>query len=356
MALPRAVKKQAKEAEELQQRLNQNPEEKAALEAEEAAKKQEAEAKAKAEAAEKETSQAASPEVSEDLTKDQDGNWEKRFKGMKQLYDAEVPKLRGELETAYNAMREMKGEFETFKTDTQQAVEAAINKPAESVEIELTDEEREQYGDNWIGIMQKIAGQGASELAKQVVNLQQQVSDLKKGQTDIQKTVQVNTTHDFYGELGRIVQEKTGKSWKDINTDSEFHAFLAATVPYTKNERQFYLLEAKKNLDAETAAKFYIDFAGPSSTDKGVSSQTDEPDLNKMPEDMIQPGTTTGSGDLPPKTELKTYTGTEVTQFYRDRREGKYKGKEAEAREIEKDILAAGRAGRIVEKRQYASA
>lgn len=336
MALPKSVKKQASEAQKLQDELNQPPAEPGLDEENEATKEPVAQA----------AEPVKPPEAGAEPAKDE--NWEKRFKGMNELYNREVPKLRGELEKAYINIDDLKKDINEVKANLQEAAKPADPEP---VDLVLTDEEREQYGEGWINMMQKIAGNGSEALAKQVVDLQRELAELKQGQTDIKQEVRVTNTQTFFSALARKVKTETGKDWLDINKDVEFHAFMGEQVPYTNQERQYFLNEAKGKLDVSTAAQFYIDYAGTlSSDDKGAALK--EP---AVPEELIQPDTTSGDS-LPPAREEKTYTTDEINQFYRDRREGKYKGKEAEAREIEIDILAAGRDGRIVDKRRYATA
>jgi len=346
---PKSVKNQAKEAESLQNALNQPPADASLEDANPVVVEQAAEVVALKED-ENLDPNLDPPKTSAELSTDQGSDWEKRFKGMKNLYDREVPKLRGQLDEAYTKINGFQSEID----DVKQLLQEAEQKPAElaPASLELSDEEREQYGEGWIEMMQKISGQGSSELAKQVVDLQKEISSLKQGQNDIQKTVQINTAHDFTTELARVVKDATGKDWKDINKDSEFHAFLSETVPYTNNERQHFLMKAKDNLDVSTAAQFFIDFAG-SLSSENVSLK--KPSANSVPDELLQPENA-GNGGLPPIKESKVYVSSEIDQFYRDKREGKYKGKESEAREIESDILLAGREGRIVEKRRYVSA
>jgi len=122
-------------------------------------------------------------------------------------------------------------------------------------------------------------------------------------------------------------------------------------VPYTTSEKQEFLAKAHREFDVDAAAKFFIDYAGP------ISSAKKEPSTKSglsVPDALITPETS--GGGINPQVEERVYTIAEVDQFYNDKRTGKYKGKEDEARKIEKDILSAGKAGRIVKQRAYANA
>ena len=344
MAAPKSVKKQVEEAKRLQEALNQPPEEPTPEPEEKPNETKGLEGKPGEDPEAGQNPEKDPPKVAAEAPTDQETDWEKRFKGMKKLYDREVPKLRGDLEAAYAQVEELRKEIEAVKTEITKQPEPEIPEV-----VELTPEEKEQYGEGWIQIMSKIANQGSATLAKQVVDLQRQLAELKNEQANIKEVVQVTNARDFYTELARRVKDATGKNWEDINTDVEFHAFLAEEVPYTGKERQFFLLQAKDALDVVAASQFFIDFI--ESTSSSGKSAEPEP---SVPEEIVEPETV--SGGIPPIEEKKIYTTGEINQFYADKRMGKYKGKEKEAREIERDIIAAGQEGRIVDKRMVATA
>lgn len=353
---PKAAQKQAAEAERLMKQISGqgNPEElEPAPDAAKTELNKEAESTTIVEPAEPEEEQgkkgleaepSSSTKGEEPKGKQQD-DWEKRFKGMKSLYDREVPKLRSELETAYSTIDEMKQEIADIhqKLETKPEPQPEL----EPVEFDLTDEEKEQYGEGLIGVMQRIAGQSRNALAKQVVDLQTKLANLESGQKEVTKTIVNDRESSFFAALDKAVPD-----WRDINTDSEFHAFLAEEVPYTGNERQFYLKQARDKLDSGKVISIFQDYLAST----GAASEGSSPKLGKasleVPEDQIVPSTQ--KGEQVPTEEDKVWTTEEIDEFYRDKRLGKYKGKEAEAREIEKDILLAAKTKRIVTKRRRA--
>ncbi len=342
MGQPRNVKKQANEAKKLQEALNSDIA--TATPIEEPAEELEQKTATEIAAEEKQNlAQADIPAKSEEL-KAGDSDWEKRYKGLQLRYNREVPELRGKLSTTEDTIISLRKEINDVK-DSIQTVET----PAPAKDLEFSDEEREQYGDGWIEMMKKVAEGSHGELVRQVADLQNQLANVKQGVTQVRETVVVNTERDFFAALNSMVKAKTGKDWKSINEEDNFHNFLAEEVPYTGRERQEYLAEARGNLDVDSAAKFFIDYAG------SISSKTEpEPIAPEVPEELITPEVS--GGNIPPIKEEKVYTTSEIDQFYSDKRKGKYKGNEKEARIIEQDILAAGNSGRIVTKRSYAQA
>lgn len=339
MGQPRSVKKQVREAEKLQEALNTDPTKVAPIDK----PAEELEQPAAVAAVEKPNlDQPVIPAIGEEPKVDET-DWEKRYKGLQTRYNREVPELRGQLKTALTEIDGFKTELETVREEIQK-VEI---RPAPQ-DIELTDELREQYGEGMIGVMTEIAKQSNTDMAKQIVDLQQQLANVKQGVTHDREVVVVNNERSFFVALDKSVKEATGKSWKDINDDDNFHNFLAEKVPYTDHEKQDFLAKARENLNVEAAAKFFIDYAGPSS-EKEPSPYI----VPEVPEELITPEV--AGGNIPPIEEAKVYTTAEVDQFYSDKRKGKYKDKN-EARKIEQDILTAGREGRIVTRRAPAYA
>jgi len=342
MAIPRSVKKQATEAEELQKALNTDPVKTAPIE--KSAEELEQEAAEIAAKEQQNLNQPAIPASSEELKVD-DTDWEKRFKGLQTRYTREVPELRGQLSTAENKVDSLQKDVDGLKA----SIQAVETQAPESHEIIFSDEELEQYGEGYIGMMIKVAEQSQGEMAKQIVDLQQKLATLTQGVTKVRETVVVNNERDFRVALASKVKAATGREWLEINSDDNFHNFLAELVPYTNSEKQEFLAKAHEKFDVDAAAKFFIDYAGPSSSKKEPSSVV----VPEVPEELITPAT--ASSGIPPIEEAKVYTTAEVDQFYSDKRKGKYKD-QAEARKIEEDILLAGREGRIVTRRQAAYA
>jgi len=340
MTVPRSVKKQATEAKKLQEALNTDPAEAAPIEK----PSDKLEQPAAAAAEDQNLDQPVIPAVGEEPKVDET-EWEKRYKGLQKRYNREVPELRGLLSTAEDKVEFLQKDVDELKVSIQnvETLQPALD------EVTFSDEEIEQYGEGNIGMMRKVAQQSAGEMAKQIVDLQQQLANVKQGVTQVRETVVVNHERDFRSALALKVKTETGRDWLEINDDDGFHNFLAELVPYTDREKQEFLAKAHSEFDVDAAAKFFIDYAGPSSLKKEPSPSI----VPNVPEELITPETS--SGGIPPIEEAKVYTHAEVDQFYADKRKGKYKDKN-EARKIEQDILTAGREGRIVKHRAAAYA
>ena len=332
-------KKAGEEANRLINELNQEPGKAAPDETtaqDEATKKAEAEASADSE----QNLDQSSPLEKGAEPAPAGEDWEARFKGLQITYQRDVPELRGQLLVANQSLDSLRSEFTALKEQLDSAPDEQSEKPAE---LELTAEEIEQYGPGLIEMMKRISQNGSGDLAKQVVGLQQTIAELKAGQDSIVKHTAVSEEDKFFSELDAAVPD-----WEKINHDPKFHAFLAETVPYTGNERQVFLKQARESFDAKATIQFFTDFKDTVSPGSSQDSEH-KPDL-EIPENMVTPKNS--GGGAPPAEEKKYYTVDEVNRFYKEKAGGKYRGKETEARKLEKDIFAAGNEGRILSNAQ----
>jgi len=339
---PKGIKKQAAEAKKLQEELIKNPADDVALDAvQEPNPADDAELAAKADE-DKNLDQPDKDAKSEELAAKPETDWEKRFNGLKASYDREVPKLRGELDTAHTAVDEVNSKMAAL----QEKIEQLESKPEVTAPapVVFTDEEREQYGDGYINMMEKVAEQSNTELVKTLMDVQAELASLKQGQKQVKEHAVVSDEQRFFSGMN----ERVGSDWEKTNTNPEFLKFLDEEVPYSGKTRLDFLREARKNLDLEQVSGIFNDFKA---TSTNGESQDDVPSI---PEELISPNSK--GGGKPPAPELRVYTSQEVTDFYTDKTKGRYKGKEEEARAIEKDIIAAGQQGRIVTKRGHVSA
>lgn len=344
------VNKNAKKAGEAADELIRQQAEGGMTPAEDGQAQKEAEAQAQAEA-EAQAAAEASAEAAKNLKPDDksldvgaepsqaDSDWKARFQGSQAAYNRDVPRMRGELETA-------NGQIETLQTQIDELKELVNKAPepaAESAALELTAEEEEQYGPGWVAMMQKIAQGSNSEMAKQIVDLQQELANVKIGQKQIVEHAVVSDEDKFFSTLDAQIS-----NWEKINESPKFHAFLDEEVAYTGKTRRFFLDKARSNLDSGKIIKIFTDFTDVVPQGSSLNSEP-KVDLD-APEDLITPENK--GGGVPPVEEQKYYTNSQINQFFRDKTEGKYKGKEDEARIIEKDIFAAGREGRIISDKQ----
>ena len=318
---PRNVKKQAKEAAELQKQLNTDPAEVAPIDA----KPVEVSNEVKPVDDSTQNLQPTPPDKSA-----QGDDWEKRFKGMKSAYDREVPKLREELSDSHRTIETMQVQIDEIK----ESMKTPVSPEPEAV----TAAETEQYGEGLIEVIQKVADQKVAAKDAELIEMRKKLTDIQHNQENIKKDINVNAEEAFIQELTNRVP-----TWREKNVDEGFMDYLDEIVAGTGQKRHHFLLEARKKLDIKIVSEIFSAYKG----------KTPDVPLS-VPEELVSPDTS--GGGKPPVEQAKVYTYDEVSNFYSDKSKGYYKGKEEEARKIEKDIIAAGPQGRIVERQARVSA
>lgn len=259
---------------------------------------------------------------------------ETKYRVLQGKYNAEVGN--GALELRQRN-QELTQQLETLQEQVQQLRKQVEEKNSD----ETLDELRKDMGEDH-GLVKALAAQRQAN-----AGLQSQVSELKatiaelKGQVDnTTGDVQDRAEKDFFRDL-----TKAASNWERINNDPRFHEWLTVPDPYSGETRYELLNRARRDLDAERAARFFNDF------EKELASSK-PPSMDNQVGDFAQPDARGGGGGESAK---KVWTKSEINQFYIDTANdqakplGRRKYTEEQARELEADIMAAQSEGRIRE-------
>lgn len=240
-------------------------------------------------------------------------DWEKRFKGLKKAHDTEITELRNAKDSLEGKIAQLEELLEKAKT-----VEPAAQEPI------FTPEEVEEYGEDFLKMVQRAAERiakpnGSEDVASQLKELREQFNGIVQHQVRSEKEM-------FYDALDKAVPD-----WEQINEDKGFHAWLAEEMPLTGKERQVFLVDAQEKLDADAVIRFFTAWKGES------GKQSYFPDTRTNSNEL---GDTDAS-------DTEIYTQKQIEGFYRDKKLGRYRGKEDEARQIELKIFRAQKEGRV---------
>lgn len=216
--------------------------------------------------------------------------WKNRFLTLQGKYNKEVPELSQQLAQA-------------------NATIDSLNKQAKSgedaIKRYLTDDEREEYGD-------------LGELIERVLHR----SEDSRREVETSERTQTDTRNSFVTELTSLAPD-----WEAKNTDDGFNDWLDDIDDLTGRQRRELLIEAHQVLNAKRVAAFFNAYQG-----THQAAATDEP----------SPLPNNGNGvnhDL--GNDAPVITQGFIKQFYTDKAQGRYKGREAEAAAIEKQIFAS---------------
>jgi hypothetical protein len=184
----------------------------------------------------------------------------------------------------------------------------------------LTQQEIDDFGEEFLGVVQKAARQGT---AFEMQQLRQQVGQLQQ-QAARKDRQSLNARLDAELPL-----------WRECNQSDEFLNELAQKEPLTGYTYQQLLTHAYNTADFERVKRLFAD----SDAYQRIQAKHNMP-IAQMPDGYLyRSNTATPRG--------KTYTRAEIGQFYDQLHRGGFKGRENEAKRIEADIIRAGAEGRV---------
>jgi hypothetical protein len=266
-------------------------------------------------------------------------DWEQRYRTLQGKYDAEVPHMRGQLMSLQQLVANM-----------QHAPAPPVPAtPTTTVPIaaSISPEDIETYGEDLVVAARRWA---ADEVRPQIDALYRDLAELRGGHN----TIRAETTQDRVHLALDSDPVLTGR-WRDVNNDPMFIAWLNEHDPFSGHQRIVMLREAYGSGDSARTARFFktylAEHTAVSSVPAAAAAQTPQTGVagaRPTLEDLAAPGRTNTApapGGAP--TEKRAWTKAQISAFYRDRMQGKYASREAEATRIELDIFAAAPEGRI---------
>lgn len=245
-----------------------------------------------------------------------ESTWEQRFKVLDGKYRAEVPRLHSEIK-----------DLKASVTNLQEQLAAAKSTPA--TRVEFTAEEREQFGDELLNVVARVAAAQAPAAQAPQIDLTPMTERMQK----LERHVAETSEDAFFRKLGDQIPH-----WEAQNVDAGFVQWLAQTDDFTGRVRQDLFNEAYESLDVGRIAAFFkaYPYQSPvSRTESAVPSLESQvaPDVNRS--------------SPPPPPGQKIWSRAEIDQFYRQVRRGEFNQNTEDMVRIEQDIFAAQKEKRI---------
>ena len=211
----------------------------------------------------------------------------------------------------------------------------------------LTPEEQQEYGDELLNVVGKRAREEFSPEFQELADRLKRIEGRVEG---VGTVIEKNQTQTVYQALQENIPD-----WRDINKSEQFKAWLAEPDYYSGRRRMDLLKEAYDRHEAGRVLAFFRGFTEAA----GLPQTPSSPDASAPPlangngsgkpslEDFAAPGRARSApqSSLPP--DKPVYSSAWIAQFMADKRTGKYRGREADADAIERDIYAAQHEGRI---------
>ena len=312
MALPRQVEAQLRELEALEKQLTdaQNPEPKLA---EPPQDPQPAPAEQKPV---EPTPTPTEPVVAEE-------KWEQKYKTLKGMYDAEVPRLHADL-------RDLKAQVDSLrKASETKPVEPA--KPVAATKL-VTDADVEAFGQDLIEVQRKVAREVASEFRGELDAMRAENEKLREQLTSTGTQV---SEASFEQRLYRMVPD-----FEAVNADPKWIAWLNEVDPLIRAPRASVAQQAFNRGDAEGVAHYVAMFK--------KSAKPVEPTADKTTELELQIQPNRGATSTPPTSQKgKVYTNADIEKMFRKAADLGTKGQTDAAKKLEAEIDAAYMEGRV---------
>lgn len=247
--------------------------------------------------------------------------WQQKYKTLKGMYDAEVPRLHAQV-------KELSAQMSRLQSAPEKA---PAKEPAKPTKL-ITDADVQTFGEDLIEVQRKVAREVAMEFRAEIDELK---ADNEKLREQLNTTGSQVLESTFEQRLHRMVPD-----FDAINVDPKWVEWLNEYDPILRGPRKTVAQEAFNRGDAEAVADYVKMFRQTIAPVEPPKSKTEEL------ERQIQPRrAATGTGQPVPKG--KTYTSKEVERLFRQAADLGARGKLDEARKLEAEIDAAYMDGRV---------
>lgn len=279
--------------------------------------------------------------------------WEQKYRVLQGKYNAEVPRLQRQVQDQNSAIEQLRQQMVA-----QQGMLAAFAQnrgaapgqgqgPAPAAPTKLVkDEEVKEFGEDLTDFIGRVAEQRLmAQIDQKLRPVQQQVEKVNSA-AELTAQEQAKLAHErLLTTLDRDIPE-----WRQLNRDPQFLEWLAQPDPYSGAARQQLLSQAYERFDAPRIVAFFKGYRNEHAvvTPPPVVTAPAEGAPQRTLGDFVAPGQpkagATGAHDGAGK---RIWTEAEIKRFYDDCRAGKFRSNPDRRREIEQDIFAAGREGRV---------
>lgn len=249
--------------------------------------------------------------------------WEQKYKTLKGMYDAEVPRLHADL-------RDLKAQVDNLrKASETKPVEPA--KPAAAEKL-VTDADVEAFGSDLIEVQRKVAREVAAEFRGELDAMRAENEKLREQLTSTGTQV---SEASFEQRLYRMVPD-----FEAVNADPKWIAWLNEVDPLLRAPRSSVAQQAFNRGDAEGVAHYVAMFKKSVAPVEPTADKTTELEL------QIQPNRSATS--TPPTSQKgKVYTNADIEKMFRKATDLSVKGRSDEAKKLEAEIDAAFMEGRV---------
>lgn len=278
--------------------------------------------------------------------------WEQKYRVLQGKYNAEVPRLQRTVSEQSSRIEQMSQQLTATQamlgTLAQNRVAApGSQSPTPAAPARLVkDEEVKEFGEDLTDFIGRVAEERVLRVVDgRIKPVQQQVEQVRQSATQV-ANAQAQTAQ----ERLLLALDAQVPDWRQLNNDESFLSWLDQVDPYSGSKRMELLRQAYEANNVSRVVAFFNGYRSEHAVvtppPAAPSPPKDAPPVKL--EEMVAPGAPkpgpTGAQDGAGK---RVWTQAEIAKFYNDCRAGKFKTQQARRDEIERDIFAAQREGRI---------
>ena len=276
-------------------------------------------------------------------------DWEHQFKSLKGRYERDQEEKRRLQQTLIDQQRllaQVGSPPPTTVTPQGEGSGLRFNVQPPPPGRRVTPAEVQEYGQE----LMDVVGRRAAEVYEPILQqLAGELNQVKRQIGGVQNTVVFDARVKMYDDLKNAIPQ-----WDNINNSPQFAQWLDQVDPISHRTRREFL-NAAHNSNAtgqvidifNTFLSAYSGAAGGASNGAGNGAGNPAPSQQQFDlRQLAAPGRAKG-GDTQVPQEKPIVTRQEIKQFYTEKTQGKYAGREAEAAAIERQIFDAGNEGRI---------
>lgn len=281
-------------------------------------------------------------------------SWEQRYKVLQGKYNAEVPRLTGQIrdlttmvKTLQDSQATMQGLLASLgqRQGSAPADDGTSRSPAGNRRL-VKDEEITTFGADLHDFVARTARDAvAQDLEAKVAPVVKRVDAVANTATQAaQKAAQADEAL-VVETLTRMVP-----NWKQLNEDDSFNDWLDGEDPYNGALRRDMLNQAFKRHDAPRVVAFFTGYLKEHATiaPPPPAAEPQVPAPQRRLEDFVAPGAPkANTGGAQEGSGKRVWTASEISAHYRNVSQGKYRTKPEQLKSIEADIFAAQKEGRI---------
>lgn len=276
--------------------------------------------------------QAAPQPVQQQNHDENDATWAQRYRSLQGMFNSQDVKYReavAQIDQLRSALMSLQAQPAAQRDSAPTSDGAGI-----------TPSEEQEYTPEFFSMMDRWLSARISPLASQVQAVAQHVPSMQSLTAQVGHVAAVqhrSVEQQFFDKLSARMP-----AWDQINQTPAFIQWLAQVDPLTGVSRQVYLDDARARLDLDRVVNIFSAFHGGSAGTGQDSSKSNVSDLSQQA--VV---TSRKAGNTPNSAgNEKVYSKSDLDKLYADYRRGAYKGKDAEFKSKEVELLAAINSGR----------